>query len=142
MRGGAVFHRRSISAAVWGVGVVDEVAVRALEDFPARLHVEEFFKFDQDLGWNRADTLNLSVRYGQLTWPWWLHQLRQRLGPPVSSWDSQHLARNLLGGLEGDLRVQGDTIKVTHLQRPQRNSANLVSSKRGEGSGAYHCRIR
>jgi hypothetical protein len=99
------------------------------KDFPARWHVEEFFKFDQDLGWNRAGTLNLNVRYGQLTLALVaqaaLHQLRQRLGPTVSSWDSQHLARNLLGGLEGDLRVQGDTIKVTVYNAP---NATLLQS--------------
>jgi hypothetical protein len=92
------------------------------KDFPARWHVEEFFKFDQDLGWNRVGTLSLNLRYGQLTLALVaqaaLHQLRQRLGPPVSSWDSQHLARHLLGGLEGDLRVQGDTIKVTVYNAP------------------------
>lgn len=92
------------------------------KDFPARWHVEEFFKFNQALGWNRAGTLNLNVRYGQLTLALVaqaaLHQLRQRLGPPVASWDAQHLARNLFGGLEGDLRVQGDTIKITIYNAP------------------------
>lgn len=31
-------------------------------DFPQRWQVEEFFKFDQALGWQRAGTLNLPIR--------------------------------------------------------------------------------
>ncbi|SPE62333.1 hypothetical protein SBV1_810035 [Verrucomicrobia bacterium] len=29
--------------------------------------MEEFFKFNQALGWHRAGTLNLNIRYGQLS---------------------------------------------------------------------------
>jgi hypothetical protein len=35
------------------------------KDYPQRWHVEEFFKFNQALGWHRAGTLNLNIRYGQ-----------------------------------------------------------------------------
>ena len=37
------------------------------KDYPQRWHVEEFFKFNQALGWHRAGTLNLNIRYGHLT---------------------------------------------------------------------------
>ena len=34
--------------------------------YPQRWHVEEF-KFNQALGWHRAGTLNLNIRYGHMT---------------------------------------------------------------------------
>jgi len=87
-------------------------------DFPDRWHIEEFFRFDQDLGWKRAGTLNLNVRLGQMTLALIaqtvIHQLRQRLAPPLRQWDSPHFARDFFTGLEGDLRVEQDTIVVTY----------------------------
>lgn len=88
------------------------------EDFPNRWHIEEFFRFDQSLGWDRAGTLNLNVRLGQMSLALvaqaLIHQLRLRLGMPYQHWDSPHLARDLFTGLEGDLRVEGDTLIVTY----------------------------
>jgi len=93
------------------------------ENFPDRWHIEEFFRFDQDLGWKRAGTLNLNIRLGQMSLglvaQTVIHQLRQRLGTPFARWDSPHLARDFFSGLEGDLRVQGDTIVVTYYNAPQ-----------------------
>jgi len=37
---------------------------------------------------------------------------------PYQSWDAVHLARSLLGGLEGDVRVHEDTIRVTYYNAP------------------------
>jgi hypothetical protein len=92
------------------------------QDFPARWHIEEFFRFDQDLGWNRAGTLNLNIRLGQMSLALvaqtLIHQLRQRLGPPFRQWDSPHFARDFFSGLDGDLRVAGDTIVVTYYNVP------------------------
>jgi hypothetical protein len=91
-------------------------------DFPDRWHIEEFFRFDQPLGWNRAGTLNLHIRLGQMTMALLaqasIHQLRGRLGPPFNQWDAAHLARDLFAGLEGDLRVQDDTLLVTYYNAP------------------------
>jgi hypothetical protein len=91
-------------------------------DFPKRWHVEEFFKFNQALGWQRAGTLNLHIRYGQMTLALIaqavIHQFRQRIGDPYRSWDAVHLARSVFSGLEGDIRVQGDTILVTYYNAP------------------------
>ncbi len=91
-------------------------------DFPKRWNIEEFFRFEQDLGWKRAGTLNLNVRAGQmslsLVTQTLIHQLRKRLGPPFNNWDSLHLARHLFSGLEGDLRVHKDTILVTYYNAP------------------------
>jgi hypothetical protein len=90
--------------------------------FPQRWHVEEFFKFNQALGWQRGGTLNLNIRYGQMSLALVaqavIHQLRQRLGQPYQSWDAVHLAQSLLSGLEGDLRVHEDTILVTYYNAP------------------------
>jgi len=92
------------------------------KEYPQRWHVEEFFRFNQPLGWHRAGTLNLNVRYGQLTMVLVaqaaIHQLRQRLGAPFVQWDATHLARNLFEGLEGDVRVEKQTIVVTLYNPP------------------------
>jgi hypothetical protein len=101
----------------------DRSEVEALSiEFPKRWHVEEFFKFSQALGWQRAGTLNLNIRYGQMTMALLaqavIHQLRKRIGPPFDSWDAAHLGKNLFGGLEGDIRVQDDTILVTYYNAP------------------------
>ena len=91
-------------------------------DFPQRWHVEEFFKFNQALGWQRAGTLNLHIRYGQMTLALVaqavIHQFRQRLGAPYQSWDAVHLAQGVFSGLEGDVRVHEDTILVTYYNAP------------------------
>jgi hypothetical protein len=91
-------------------------------DYPRRWHVEECFKFNQALGWHRAGTLNLNIRHGHLTLVLVaqaaIHQLRQRLGPPLAQWDATHLARHLLEGLEGDVRVEKQTIVVTRYNPP------------------------
>ena len=91
-------------------------------DYPKRWHVEEFFNAHQALGWKRAGTMNLNIRYGQMTMALLaqaaLHQLRRRLGEPFSAWDANHLAQSLLAGLEGDVRVKDDTIVVTYYNAP------------------------
>jgi hypothetical protein len=91
-------------------------------DFPNRWHIEEFFRFDQDLGWKRAGTLNLHIRLGQMTMALLaqalIHQLRRRLGSPFDQWDAAHFARDLFGGLEGDLRVRNDTVLITYYNAP------------------------
>jgi len=92
------------------------------KSYPQRWHVEEFFKFHQALGWHRAGTLNQNIRYGHLTMvliaQGALHQLRQRVGAPFLQWDATHLARHLFEGLEGDLRVENQTIVVTLYNPP------------------------
>jgi len=91
-------------------------------DFPKRWHVEEFFNAHQALGWNRAGTLNLHIRYGQMSAALiaqaLLHQFRQRIGPPFSDWDAKHLANSIFRGIDGDIRVQQDTLLVTFYNAP------------------------
>jgi hypothetical protein len=102
----------------------DREEVDALtQDFPKRWHVEEFFNANQALGWNRAGTMNLNIRYGQMTMALIaqaaIHRLRQRLSQPYCNWDASHLAKELFHGLEGDVRVTNDTIVVTYYNAPE-----------------------
>jgi hypothetical protein len=91
-------------------------------DYPQRWHVEEFFNAYQAMGWNRAGTLNLHIRYAQLTMALIaqavVDQLRQRLGDPYRQWEASHLGKQLFQGLDGDVRVVEDTILVTFYNAP------------------------
>lgn len=110
-------------------------------DFPKRWHVEEFFNGNQALGWNRAGTCNLNIRYGQMTMALIaqaaIDRLRKRLGPPAASWDAGHLAKAYFAGLEGDVRVEANTITVTYYNAPDANKLrehyeNLPAKLRAE----------
>jgi Transposase DDE domain len=118
----------------------DEVEQLA-EDFPKRWHVEEFFNAHQALGWNRAGTCNLNIRYGQMTMALVAQaasdQLRKRLAPPTTTWDAKHMATAYFGGLEGDVRVQDKTILVTYYNgndadRLREHYENLPAKLRAE----------
>lgn len=105
------------------LSTTDREEVDALtRDFPKRWHVEEFFNTHQALGWNRAGTMNLNIRYGQMTMALIaqtvLFQLRQRLPSPYRTWDANHLATDLFHALEGDVRVTDKTIIVTYYNAP------------------------
>ena len=92
------------------------------DDFPKRWHVEEFFNANQALGWKRAGTMNLHIRYGQMSMALIaqaaIHQLRRRLGEPYCTWDADHLANDLFFALEADVRVKNNTILVTYYNAP------------------------
>lgn len=111
-------------------------------NYPQRWHVEEFFKNDQALGWQRAGTMNLNIRYGQMTLALMAQaacsMMRQRLGSPVDQWDAAHLAKDFFRGLEGDIRVQGETILVTYYNAPnpdllKKHYENLPQTLEAEG---------
>ena len=84
--------------------------------------IEEFFNANQALGWNRAGTHNLNIRYGHMTMALLaqtvIHQLRSRLGEPASTWEASHLAHDFFLGLDGDVRVAHNTIIVTYYNAP------------------------
>jgi hypothetical protein len=106
------------------LATTDRDPVQALtHDFPKRWHVEEFFNANQALGWDRAGTANLNIRYGQMTMSLIaqavIHQMRHRLGPPAAEWDARNFAKSILHGLEGDVRVRGDKILVTYYNAPE-----------------------
>ncbi len=102
-------------------GEREEVAALT-EEYPKRWHVEEFFNNHQALGWNRAGTQNVNIRYAQMTFALMaqavLQQLRCRLGDLYTQWDAKHFAKDFLQALEGDIRVSGDTIVVTYYNAP------------------------
>lgn len=91
-------------------------------DFPERWHVEEFFNLDQDIGWARAGTQNLNIRYGHMSLALIaqtvIHQFRKRLGPTAAAWEAKHLANAVFHDIEGDLRVADDTLLVTFYNAP------------------------
>lgn len=93
------------------------------QDYPLRWHVEEFFNAHQALGWKRAGTCNLNIRYGQMSMALLaqaaIDQFRKNLGGTAMNWDAEHLAKAYFTGLEGDVRVvEGDTILVTYYNAP------------------------
>jgi hypothetical protein len=94
-----------------------------IDSYPKRWHLEEFFNANQALGWKRAGTLNLNIRYGHMTMALIaeaaIHQLRTRLKLPIAQWDAGHLSKDFFKGLEGDIRVTDDTILVTYYNAPQ-----------------------
>jgi hypothetical protein len=101
----------------------DRDEVQALtQNFPKRWHVEEFFNANQALGWKRSGTMNLNIRYGQMTLALIaqaaIHGLRTRLGEPYCHWDANHLARDLFFALEADVRIVKDTVLVTYYNAP------------------------
>jgi hypothetical protein len=124
----------------------DEVAALA-EEFPKRWHVEEFYKAEQALGWDRAGTCNLNIRYGQMSLALIaqaaIHEFRKRLGPPAQSWDAEHLAKSFFSGLEGDVRVvDGDTILVTYYNAKdakllEQSYADMPRKLRAEGTDPH-----
>lgn len=112
------------------------------KDYPERWTIEEFFRSNQALGWQRTGTLNLNVRYGQMTMSLIaqaaIHQLRLRLAQPAAGWDAEHLARNFFQGLEGDIRVSKDTVLVTYYDAPnaellRNHYENLPAKLRQQG---------
>jgi hypothetical protein len=93
-----------------------------VQHFPDRWHIEEFFNREQALGWQRAGTLNQHIRFGRATLALIaqaaVHLTRTRLGPPYATWSAPHLADDLFSQVDGDVRVQRDTIVVTLYQAP------------------------
>lgn len=73
--------------------------------------------------WNRAGTLNLNIRDGQMTMALLAQAaiagLRRRLSEPYCNWDANHLAKDIFHGLEGDVRVTKDTNVVTYYNAPE-----------------------
>jgi hypothetical protein len=106
------------------------------------LTIEEFFNFEADMGWNRAGTFNLNIRYGKQTLALLAqaaeYQLRKKLPQPYSQWTAKHTAQELLNNMEGDLRIENDTIIVTyyndyHKLKIQQHYQNLPDRLEKEG---------
>ena len=87
------------------------------ERYPERWAIKAFFNLERAMGWNRAATLNLSIRYGKLSLALIAqaaaYQLKNKLPKPYRKWSAKHLADSLFRGIDGDLRVKNDAIIVT-----------------------------
>ena len=112
------------------------------KDYPKRWTIEDFFNFEGDMGWNRASTMNLNIRYGKMSLALIaqaaVYQLRQKLPAPYKKWTASHLADTIFRGFDGDLRVEDDTIVVTFYNVPnnlylQHHYTNLPKKLEKEG---------
>ncbi len=112
------------------------------EYYPERWTIESFFKNEGALGFDSASTLNLNVKFGKMNMALFaqaaLYQFRQKLPAPFNSWDAKHLADSILRGIDGDIRVKGDTIVVTCYNIPKEynlhnNYSNLPQRLTSEG---------
>jgi len=107
-----------------------------------RWSVEDFFNFDGAMGFDRASTFNLNIRYGKMSLALLAqaatYELRKKLPKPYSRWNSTHLADALFKKLDGDIRVKDDTIFVTCYNAPkelnlQNNYKNLPAKLIADG---------
>ena len=112
------------------------------QNFPRRWSIEEFFNFEADMGWNRASTFNLNIRYGKQTLALIAQaaefQLRNKLPKPYTQWTAKHTVQELFTNMEGDIRIEDDTIIVTyykdhHNLELQQHYQNLPAILQREG---------
>ena len=93
------------------------------EGYPQRWSIEEFFNFDGAMGFDRASTFNLNIRYGKMSLALLAqavtYELRKKLPKPYNNWNSKHLADALFTKIDGDIRVKDDTIIVTTYNMPK-----------------------
>ncbi len=91
--------------------------------FPQRWNIEEFFNMEAALGWDRASTLNLHIRFGKLSMALIaqaaIYELRKKLPGDINNWTAESMARKLFNGIDGDLRVKDNTIIVTFYNAPE-----------------------
>ena len=92
-------------------------------DYPERWTIEEFFNFEAAMGWDKALTLNLNIRYGKMSLALIAqaaaYQFRQKLPKPYKTWTARHLANTIFYGIDGDIRIKNDTIIVTMYNIPE-----------------------
>lgn len=91
-------------------------------NYGRRWSIENFFNFENKMGLHRASTLNLNIRYGKLALDMMsqaaTYGLRSKLKTPYQRWNAEHLAREVLAWVDGDIRVKDDTIVVTFYGAP------------------------
>jgi len=103
------------------------------EVYPERWSIEEFFNFDGAMGFDRASTFNLNIRYGKMSLALLAqaatYEFRKKLPQPYKKWKSTHLADAVFSKIDGDIRVKEDTIIVTCYNAP--NELNLQQNYQG-----------
>jgi len=102
----------------------DKPAVTLVSEmYRERWSIEDFFNFDGAMGFDRASTFNLNIRYGKMSLALLsqaaTYQLRQKLPKPYNRWNSTHLADALFNKIDGDIKVKQDTIIVTCYNVPK-----------------------
>lgn len=94
-----------------------------------RWSIEDFFNFDGAMGFDRASTFNLNIRYGKMSLALLAqaatYQFRQRLTKPYNRWNAMHLVNAIFNKMDGDIKVNKDTITVTCYNAP--SELNLSS---------------
>lgn len=107
-----------------------------------RWSIEDFFNFDGAMGFDRASTFNLNIRYGKMSLALLAQaatfQFRQNLPKPYNRWNAPHLSDAILNNIDGDLRIKNDTIIVTCYKAPkklnlQENYQNLPQKLASQG---------
>ena len=92
------------------------------KDYDNRWTIEEFYRFENEMGMNRASTLNLNIRYASMAMALIAqaatYQLRMKLKDRYKTWNARHLSNEILAWADGDIRVEGDTIIVTYYKAP------------------------
>lgn len=112
------------------------------EMYVKRWSIEDFFNFDGAMGFDRASTFNLNIRYGKMSLALLAQaatsQFRQKLPKPYNRWNALHLSDAILNNIDGDLRIKDDTIIVTCYNAPkklnlQENYQNLPQKLASQG---------
>ncbi len=93
------------------------------EMYQERWSIEDFFNFDGAMGFDRASTFNLNIRYGKMSLALLAqaatYEFRQKLPQPYKRWSSTHLAESVFTKIDGDIRTKDDTIIVTCYNVPK-----------------------
>jgi hypothetical protein len=112
---GEVLQKHTYNAFLTTSKIVPEKLI--CEIYDKRWSVEEFFRFENEMGLNRASTLNLNIRYAMLALAMIAqaatYQLRSKLYCQYKKWDAKHLANEILAWTDGDIRARENTIIVT-----------------------------
>jgi len=112
------------------------------ELYQERWSIEDFFNFDGAMGFDRASTFNLNIRYGKMSLALLAqaatYELRKKLPKPYNRWNSTHLADAVFSKMDGDIKVKNDTIIVTCYNAPkelnlQNNYQDLPAKLIAEG---------
>lgn len=110
--------------------------------YAQRWTIEDFFNFDGAMGFDRASTFNLNIRYAKMSLALLAqaatYELRRQLPTPYNRWNAIHLAEAVLSRIDGDIRVKDDSIIVTCYDAPkelnlQENYSNLPAKLMSEG---------
>jgi hypothetical protein len=87
------------------------------QDYPQRWSVEEFFLFEQNIGWKKVRTWNQNIRFGKMSLSLLAQaaafQFKARLPKEYQKVNAETIAEKYLKGASGDIRVKEDKLIVT-----------------------------